>query len=133
MDFLHALRDVTRSGLVIQGAIARELGISQSAVSQNLEEEAKLAPVPEGLHGADPQEIIARFAAGELTREHVVDELVGWPYAPSDEFEGRMDDLLVTVRGSFDDVEDAAVSGALPADVYGEILARLAERNDTAN
>lgn len=133
LDYLRGLRDVTRSGLATQSAIARELGISQSAVSQNLQEEAKLPPVLDGFHGADPQEVIARFAAGDLSREQVVDELVRWPYAPSDELDGPMDDVLVNVRGSFDDVEDAAVSGVLPADVYGEILARLAEQNDTSS
>ncbi|WP_230402285.1 helix-turn-helix domain-containing protein [Sanguibacter suaedae] len=125
LDFLRGLRAVTHSGLATQSAIARELGISQSAVSQNLQEEAKLAPVREGFHGSDPQEIIMRFAAGDLSREQVVDELSRWPYLPSDGLEGPMDDLLVTVRGSFDDVEDAVVSGALPRHVYDEVLTRV--------
>lgn len=87
-------------------------------------EEARLAPVPEEFHGADPEAIINLFAAGEISREQVVDELARWPYAPSDELDGPLDDILVEVPGSFDVVVRAARTGLLPGDVYDEILDR---------
>ena len=132
LDFLRGLRGVTRSGLATQSAITRELGISQSAVSRNLQEEAKVALVLEGFMVLNRR----RSFRGSLP---VTDRMskssmsLRWPYSPSDELDGPMDDLLVTVRGSFDDVEDAAVSGVLPAEVYGEIRVRLREQNETSS
>jgi len=66
----------------------------------------------------------AAHTTGEITREQIIDELLRWPYKKSDELEGPWDDLLVTVPGSFDDVEDAVHQGLLPGDIYDEILRR---------
>lgn len=80
-----------------------------------------------------PEEIITRFTAGELTREQVVDELVRWPYAKSSELDGPLDDIMVTAPGSFDVVVQAMYRGALPIDVYDEILRRSQTPLDAAN
>lgn len=130
LDYLRGVRGL--SGQVTQVELARVLGISQPAVSKALKEEASLPPVPAGFHGADPAEIIARFAAGDITRDQVVDELVRWPYLPSDELDGPLDDLLFYVPGSFDDVECAMSAGVLPGDVYTEILDRLDPTHPTS-
>jgi DNA-binding transcriptional regulator YdaS (Cro superfamily) len=121
-DYLRGVRGL--AGQATQVELARVLGISQPAVSKALKEESSLPAVPAGFHGGSPAEIIARFTAGEITREQIIDELLRWPYKASDELEGPWDDLLVTVPGSFDDVEDAVHQGLLPGDVYDEILRR---------
>lgn len=131
---LDYLRGVGRlKGQVTQVDLAQALGITQSAVSQALREEAKLPRVPEGFHGGDPEEIIQRFTAGYLTREQVIDELARWPYAPDIPLDGPLDDLLIDTPGSFDVVADALSSGQLPGDVYDAILDRLETRIDPAS
>jgi len=96
----------------------------REAIQAALEEAAQLPPVPDGFHGGDPTEIINRFATGQITREQVIDELVRWTYEPSDQLDGPLDDILVSVPGSFDDVVRAVYRGLLPGDVYDEILHR---------
>lgn len=122
LDYLRGIRQLSLEATQVD--IGHVLGISQSAVSQALKDEARLAPVPEGFNGADPEEIIQRFSAGEISREQVVDELARWPYAPSDELDGPLDDIIGDVPGSFAVVVRAARTGLLPGDVYDEILDR---------
>lgn len=130
-DYLRGLRALALEATQVD--LARALGVSQPAVSQALGDEARLAPVPAGFHGGDPEEIIQRFAAGELDRDQVIDELARWDYAPSDELDGPLDDILVEVPGSFDVVVRAARTGILPADVYDAILDRYDEQIDTTS
>lgn len=123
LDYLRGVRGL--SGQATQTELARVLGVSQPAISKALKESSTLPPVLEGFHGADPSEIIARFAAGDITREQVVDELSRWPYKPTDKLDGPLDDILGYVPGSLDDLARAMSAGILPADVYVEILDRL--------
>lgn len=120
LDYLRGLRGMVQRATQVE--VARVLRISQPAVSMALKDEAKLPVVPEGFHGGDPEEIITRFAAGDITREQVIDELVRWPYAKSSELDGPLDDIMVTAPGSFDVVVQAMYRGTLPIDVYDEIL-----------
>lgn len=131
LDYLRGVRHLV--GQATQVEVARVLGVSQPAVSMALKDEAKLPVVPAGFHGGDPEEIIARFAAGELSREQVVDELLRWPYAKSSELDGPLDDIMVTAPGSFDVVVQAMYRGVLPIDVYDEILRRSQTPLDAAS
>lgn len=131
LDYLRGMRRLTVEATQVD--LARALGISQPAVSQALKEEARLAPVPEGFHGGDPEEIIQRFAAGEISREQVVDELARWDYPPGDELDGPLDDIIGEVPGSFDVVVRAARTGVLPGDVYDAILDRYNDEIDSAS
>jgi len=124
LDYLRGVRRLL-SGQASQTELARVLGVSQPAISKALKESSMLPPVLDGFHGADPSEIIARFAAGDMTREQVVDELARWPYKPTDKLDGSLDDVGGYVPGSLDDLARAMSAGILPADVYVEILDRL--------
>lgn len=123
LDYLRGIRRLL--GQTTQTELARVLGVSQPAISKALKESSTLPPVLEGFHGADPAEIIARFAAGDMTREQVVDELARWPYKPTDKLDGPLDDIVGYVPGSSEDLARAMSAGILPADVYVEILDRL--------
>ena len=131
LDYLRGLRQMVQQAT--QADVGHVLGVTQPAVSLLLKDEAKLPAVPEGFHGGDPEEIITRFTAGELTREQVIDELVRWPYAKSSELDGPLDDIFVTAPGSFDMVVRAARRGVLPMDVYDEILRRSQAPLDAAS
>jgi hypothetical protein len=75
----------------------------------------------EGFSGATPKEICERYAAGEISREQLVDELVRFPYAPRGETDGY-DSLLVDPPGSFAEVEEAGFSGLIGLDEYEQVF-----------
>ena len=76
--------------------------------------------------GADPYEIARRYAAGELSREQVVDELARWEYrpgVPTDGYDwttGDAGEWEETVGRAFDD-------GLLDAETYDAIGDRRQE------
>lgn len=113
LDYLRGVRGLL-SGQASQTELARVLGVSQPAISKALKGSSMLPPVLEGFHGADPSEIIARFAAGDMTREQVVDELSRWPCRPTGKPDGALDDLA-----------QAMSVGVLLTGVYVEIFDRL--------
>ena len=49
----------------------------------------------EGFSGADPYEIALRYAAGQLSRERLVDELSRWDYAPDRRPPHPLDDGVI--------------------------------------
>ncbi|WP_143556664.1 helix-turn-helix domain-containing protein [Sanguibacter antarcticus] len=119
LDYLRGVRALSRR--VTQVELARVLGVSQSAVSRTLSEEAKIPPVRAGFHGGGPVEVIQRFMTGELSREQVVDELVSWPYeqAVATGVEGP------PIGGSFDDVVRCVHEGLLPPDLYDAVRGQV--------
>ena len=63
-----------------QGAVARVLGISQPTIHRWLQDAAQQPREGPRALGADPYEIAQRYAAGDITREQMIDALVAWPY-----------------------------------------------------
>lgn len=60
-----------------------ELRILPSEDVRRLQHTAtRLQPIREGFSGADPYEIALRYAAGQITREQLIDELSRWEYTP---------------------------------------------------
>jgi hypothetical protein len=111
-----------------------EDGYSPAQVSQWLNvpeaEVAEDVPMPlEGFSGATPKEICERYAAGEISREQLVEELGRFPYAPRSETDGY-DWLPLDPPGSFAEVEQASFRGLIGTDEYDAILEarRTAER-----
>jgi len=109
LDYFRGVRGL--SGQATQAELARVLGVSQPAISRALKASSTLPRILEGFHGADPSEIIARFAAGDKTREQV-DELTRWPYEPTDKLHGPLDDVASFVPGSLDDLARAMSAGS---------------------
>lgn len=104
--------------------IGREMGISHVAVGTLIAEARELPPIPEGRAGRSPLHVAMRYAAGEIDRDVLVEDLVTWPYVRAGALtDGLHDDAAAqTVPGSFDEVHDALVQGFLDDDAYDEIL-----------
>ena len=77
----------------------------------------------EGFSGATPKEICERYAAGEIGRETLVDELTRFPYAPRGETDGY-DWSAIDPPGTFAEVEDARRYGLISSHEYAEVLER---------
>jgi len=128
------LRGVHRLSLELsERELSVALTVRPETIRDVLEEAGRLPAVRDGFHGGDPIEIVNRFVAGQITHEQVVDELTRWPYAPSHQLDGPLDDILGTVPGSFDDVARTARAGLLPPDVYIEILDRREAQSSSNN
>ncbi|MCL3862985.1 hypothetical protein M1R94_18435, partial [Actinotalea sp. K2] len=95
--------------------------LSQAAVSKTLRSARTVPPVREGFSGASPYEIAQRYAAGELAREQLVDELARWQYVPMPRTDDGIDDLVVIELGTFHEVSQARRDGLLDGAAYEEI------------
>ncbi len=66
-----------------------------------------------------PYKIAARYAAGEIPREVLVEILTHWNYLPGETMtQGLHDDLLNYTAGSFDDVDAALDDGLIDAEIH---------------
>ncbi|WP_431838587.1 hypothetical protein [Cellulomonas sp. Y8] len=124
LDYLRDLAAASGSG-VTQTEIARELRVTQPAISQSLKTATATPPILDGFHGATPYEVAERYAAGEITREQVVDELARWPYTPGDRGDGF--DWTTYDPGTFEDVTRARRDGLLDSETYDAVLERQDE------
>lgn len=122
LDYRRELAADTRK----QVEIARAIGITQGNVSHLRSK--RPAPALEGFSGASPYEVCQRHAAGELTDDELVDELGRWPYRAADNRTDGYDSLLVSVSGSFDDVDLALDQGLIPEELYGRIYEAIEGR-----
>ena len=120
LDEVRAVRVLAQH--VSQSEIAKQLHISQSAVSQRLKRAAAVAEAPAGFSGASPYEIAQRYAAGLISRERVIDELARWDYEPRHRTDG-VDWLTPDDPGrTFEAVGAALDDGLLGDEVYDAIL-----------
>jgi len=72
----------------------------------------------------DPYEIAQRYAAGDITREEMIDALSRWRYAPMARMTDLADDAGVLDEGTFQTtVGDAFRDGLISAEDYDEVLA----------
>lgn len=120
IDLKRLLLRLTDAG-VSQVQLGRALGISQPTLSSNLKTAARINPIVPGFSGADPYEISQRFAAGVLTRDRLLDELLRWEFVPSALVDGQ-NDLAFDIPGSFDDVVRAYGDGLIDAVLYEHLL-----------
>lgn len=122
LDYRRMLRQMAQVGLS-QREIAGAMGISQPSVSSALKTATKVSRPAEGFSGATPWEICQRYAAGLLSRERLVEELVAFPYAPAGEVDG-VDSLIVDPPGTWDEVVQAVDLGLVEEEVYEVVFNR---------
>jgi DNA-binding transcriptional regulator YdaS (Cro superfamily) len=93
-----------------QMAVASVLGVSQPTVHRWLQAAAQ-QPVegPQAL-GETPYEIAQRYAAGDISREQMIDALVAWPYQRDTSPDG--------------DYRDKTYAGGSLAGTFGETVGR---------
>jgi hypothetical protein len=109
---------------ITQHHLSESLVISQPTLSSTLKTAKTVPPIKPGFSGATPYEIAQRYAAGELTKTQLIDELTRWEYPDSMVTDGY-DSLLIDVPGSFDDVERALQDKLIDGETYDEILEAL--------
>ncbi|MDR1188810.1 MAG: hypothetical protein LBK95_15405 [Bifidobacteriaceae bacterium] len=96
--------------------VSRWVSVPESEVAEDD------VPMPlEGFSGATPWEICERYAAGEISREQLVDELVRYPYVPRPDTDGY-DWLPIDPPGTFAEVQEAGFCGLIGPEEYGAIL-----------
>lgn len=122
LDYKRDLRQLLQGGHS-QREVARWLRISQPSVTSAAKTAAKVPPAKEGFSGASPFEICQRYAAGLLSREHLMEELARWDYPPADTTDGY-DWITVDPPGAWSEVTRALDQGLVDEDLYDEILAR---------
>jgi hypothetical protein len=71
--------------------------------------------------GATPYEIAQCYAAGEISRDQLVAELIRFPYLPTPRTNGY-DSLLVIPPGTVQDIVWAAEDGLLDDALYAELV-----------
>jgi len=125
LDYLRVLRRL--SGSMTQTDLAQSLGVTQPTISAALKSAAKVAEPREGFSGASAYEIAQRFAAGEIDRDQLVDELARWDYVPTPRTDGY-DDLLIIPEGTFEEVARACRDGLIDGETYDVILHASAAR-----
>ncbi|WP_250444029.1 recombinase family protein [Actinotalea sp. C106] len=102
--------------------IATVLGVGKSSVSRALAKAGERELVS-GAGG--PYEVAQRYAAGEVDRDELVEELVRWQYVALQRTAGDgVDDVIVVEPGTFDEVAQALRDGLIDASTYEEIRQR---------
>lgn len=129
LDEVRTLRRLSREGYP-QAALARTLGTTQPAVSQRLARAEQVADPPAGFSGASPYEIAQRYAAGEIARGELVDQLGRWSYTPPGHDDGSEYDWMTYVPGDWAEVERALDDGLLDEETYRAVMDR-AEQSPT--
>jgi hypothetical protein len=128
LDYLRALQVAVEKGMQ-QRDIARQLRVTQSAISQALANAATrgVTAVPSGFSGASPMEIAERYAAGDIDRSEMIRQLSAWPYAKKQDSTEQLATewkaiLPPEAPGTFDEVGEAFDRGLIDAEEYDTIL-----------
>ncbi|WP_402372990.1 hypothetical protein [Isoptericola rhizosphaerae] len=119
LDELRAVRVLAKT--MKQTELAKVLAISQPSINKALKAAAKVPEVREGFSGGSPYEIVQRFAAGQIDRDQLVDELGRWEYARTPATDG-VDWLADEPVGTFEEVGRALDEGLIDEDTYTAIL-----------
>jgi hypothetical protein len=119
LDELRLMRRLAAS--MSQTEIAKVLRISQPAVHKALKAAERVPDVPNEFSGASPYEIAGRYAAGQIDRDRLIDELARWPYARAPRTDG-VDWQVKDASGTFEEVGRALDGGLLDDDTYDAVL-----------
>ncbi|OUE20013.1 hypothetical protein BFL34_02161 [Clavibacter michiganensis] len=122
LDYLREVRRLLDAGRS-EEQLARELRVFKPEDLALLRAAREVSLPLDGFSGALPMEICERYAAGQLDRERLVDELARYPYVPMDTTDG-WDDLIVDPPGSWADFILAIDIGLVENAVYGEVFER---------
>lgn len=85
-----------------------------------LEPEGNLLQPLEGFSGATPLESCKRYAAGHLSREQLVDELVRFPYVAFER--DPFDDFSADPPGAWSELGDAEERGLIDENIYEKVF-----------
>lgn len=118
IDYARAVRRALRDKRVSQVRLAQLLHVSQPTLSEMLRRDVQ-EPL-EGFSGATPYEIAQRYAAGDITRDQLLDELTRYPYLPTPHTDGY-DSLLMYEPGMFNDVTRAARDGLIDYEIHDHL------------
>lgn len=130
LDMRRNIRQLRRDNFT-EAAIASMTGVSQPVVHEILHV-AERDPEPlNGFSGATPLEICQRYAAGDITRDQLIDELARFPYKPIPETDGY-DWLMPDTTGTWMDLSIAEGRGLIDTHTYGEVLRRRFPEETTA-
>lgn len=116
LDYRRLLRRAVREGFT-QRQIADWLGLTQPTINKVLARAKDLPDPVDGFSGATPYEICQRYAAGVISRDQLLDELVRFPYVaiPSMHPEAEME---FNSPGTWRDVEEALTDGLIRPEDY---------------
>lgn len=116
-------------GTVPQTHIARVLHTDQSTVSRWVKNARSQPPLPPGQLGHTAYEVAQRYAAGEISREQMLEALIGWDYVPGEPApENDWYGTPYNPPGSFEKTTARAYDdGLISAEDYDEILEALAD------
>ncbi|MFT4187350.1 MAG: hypothetical protein QM621_02055 [Aeromicrobium sp.] len=131
LDYRRNMVRLKADGLT-QNAIAAMVGVAQPTVQKLLARASTVTMPTEGFSGADPYEICERYAADLIDREQLVDELTRWEYAAVGCTADGLDDLVMDVPGSVDDLDRALRRGLIDDELYDEIADRIEARTSPA-
>ena len=130
LDYLRVLRRL--SATMTQVELARNLGIRQPSVSESLRSAAKVPDPREGFCGASAFEIAQRYAAGEIVRDQMLDELSRWDYVAVPTTDAH-DWLTDDPEGTFEEVGRALDEGLIDGEAYDVILRASGARRRAAH
>jgi hypothetical protein len=116
-DLLRVVARARKAGMR-QRAIEKHLDISQTTVHRLLRQSAE---TPEALEPT-PAEIIDRRTAGQISTEHMMEQLLNWTFTfgTVPKVDGVATDAYEP--GSWDDVERAFYRGQLTEDELGRLM-----------
>lgn len=118
LDYLRTVRALTVT--MRQDELARELGVTQPAISAAMKKAREVEDVPAGFSGASPYEIAERYAAGQIDRARLLEELGRFPYTPTPRTDG-VDWLVEDVPKTVGEVLDALHAGLIDAELYEQV------------
>lgn len=118
LDYLRTVRALAAT--MRQDELARALGVTQPAISATVKKAREVEDLPAGFSGASPLEIAERYAAGQIDRAQLIEELSRFPYAPSPRTDG-VDWLVEEVPKTVGDVLDALHAGLIDAELYEQV------------
>ena len=122
LDYKRTLK-IAATGMT-QREMASLLGMSQPAVAKALQRAQDVPEVIENFNAASPYEVCQRYAAGYITRNELVKQLVSWPYKPMP-WANEYGEYEESLDGTWQDVVEAADNGLIDNSVYDEILNRV--------
>lgn len=125
LDYKRSLRLLAKDRTIPQREVAHSLAIKQPSVSVAYKQAAQVPPPRPDFCGASPFEICQRYAAGQISRDDLLDQLSRWEYAQGDVTDGY-DSILVDPPGTFAEVGEALDRGLISDEDYDTVLERLA-------
>ena len=129
LDFHRALNTAAHTG-VDHRDLAKAARMSPRELSLALDRNYAVRDIAEGFSGSGPYEIAQRYAAGEIDRAQVIEELRRWPYAPMPDI-GPLDDFIPDAPGSSEELTAAYCQDLIDRSIMEEVLPHAKVKGQT--